>query len=71
MMGGHLMVKIVALIVILISMYLPISKKGYSAVELVCKIMIAIVVYLRIHLWYHAVPTDRRICVQHRSVECC
>lgn len=42
--GGHLMVKIVALIVILISMYLPISKKGYSAVELVCKIMIAIVV---------------------------
>lgn len=42
--GGHLMVKIVALIVILISMYLPISKKGYSAVELVCKILIAIVV---------------------------
>ena len=42
--GGNLTVKIVALLVILISMYLPISKKGYSAVELVCKIMIAIVV---------------------------
>ena len=42
--GGNLVVKIVALIVILVSMYLPVSKKGYSAVELVCKLMIAIVV---------------------------
>lgn len=42
--GGNFVVKLVALIVILLSMYLPVSKKGYAVVELVCKIMIAIVV---------------------------
>lgn len=42
--GGNFVVKLVALIVILLSMYLPVCKKGYSVVELICKIMIAIVV---------------------------
>lgn len=42
--GGNICVKLVALIVILLSMYLPVSKKGYAVVELICKIMIAIVV---------------------------
>lgn len=42
--GGNFVVKLVALIVILLSMYLPVSKRGYSVVELICKIMIAIVV---------------------------
>ncbi len=42
--GGNLFVKIVALIVILLSMYLPVSRGGYKVVETICKIMIAIVV---------------------------
>ena len=42
--GGNLVVKIVACIVICVSVYLPMSKKGYAIVENVCKGMIATVV---------------------------